>query len=87
MIESDQASDPKLSNIQKQVELGNVTVSRGIHRGESKFIKEKGLIYRQFTLHCKSTTQLVVPSCLTDKVTTLAHEITHGRSLRHYKDD
>ena len=73
-IELDQASDPKLSNIRKRVELGNVTVSRGIHRGETKFIKKKGLIYRQFTLRGKTTSQLVVPSSLTDRVMTLAHE-------------
>ena len=73
-IESDQASDPKLSNIRKRVELGNVTVSRGIHRGETKFIMKKGLIYRQFTLRGKTTSQLVVPWSLTDRVMTLAHE-------------
>ena len=73
-IELDQASDPKLSNIRKRVELGNVTVSRGIHRGETKFIMKKGLIYRQFTLRGKTTSQLVVPSSLTDRVMTLAHE-------------
>ena len=73
-IELDQAADPKLSNIRKRVELGNVTVSRGIHRGETKFIMKKGLIYRQFTLHGKTTSQLVVPSSLTDRVMTLAHE-------------
>ena len=49
-------------------------MSRGIHRGETKFIMKKGLIYRQFTLHGKTTLQLVVPSSLTDKVMTLAHE-------------
>ena len=73
-IELDQASDPKLLNIRKRVELGNVTVSRGIHRGETKFIMKKGLIYRQFTLRGKTTSQLVVPSSLTDMVMTLAHE-------------
>ena len=73
-IESDQASDPKLSNIRKRVELGNVIVSRVIHRGETKSIMKKGLIYRQFTLRGKTTSQLVVPSSLTDKVMTLAHE-------------
>ena len=35
---------------------------------------KKGLINRQFTLHGKTTLQLVVPSSLTDKVITLAHE-------------
>ena len=73
-IELDQASDPKLSNIRKRVELGNMTVSRGIHRSETKFIMKKGLIYRQFTLRGKTTSQLVVPSSLTDRVMTLAHE-------------
>ena len=38
VIEAGQASDPKLSNILKRVELGNVTVSQGIHRGETKFV-------------------------------------------------
>ena len=49
-------------------------MSRGIHRGETKFIMKKGLIYRQFTLRGKTTSQLVVPSSLTDRVMTLAHE-------------
>ena len=73
-IKSDQASDPKLSNIGKRVELGNITVSQGIHRGETKFIIKKGLIYRQFTLRGKTTLQLVLPSSLTDRVMNLAHE-------------
>ena len=51
-----------------------MTVSRGIHRGETKFIMKKGLIYWQFTLRGKTTPQLVVPSSLTDRVMTLAHE-------------
>ena len=44
-VELDQASDPKLSNIRKRVELGNVTVSRGIHRGETKFIMKKTFLF------------------------------------------
>ena len=36
---------------------------------------KKGLIYRQFTLPGKTTSQLVVPSSLTNKVMTLAHEL------------
>ena len=72
-INSDQAPDPKLSNIRKRVELGNVTVSRGIHQVETKFLMKKGLIYRQFTLCGKTTSQPVVPSSLTNKVMTLAH--------------
>ena len=35
---------------------------------------KKGLIYWQFTLRGKTTSQLVVPSSLTNKVMTLAHE-------------
>ena len=35
---------------------------------------KKGLIYQQFTLRGKTTWQLVVPSSLTNKVMTLAHE-------------
>ena len=50
-----------------------MTVSRGIHHRETKFIMKKGLIYRQF-LHGKTTSQLVVPWSLTDRVMTLAHE-------------
>ena len=61
-IESDQASELKLLNIRNRVELGNVTVSRGIHRRETKFIMKKGLIYPQFILRCKTTLQYVVPS-------------------------
>ena len=49
-------------------------MSRGIHRGETKFLMKKGLIYRQFTLCGKITSQLVVPSSLTNKVMTFAHE-------------
>ena len=49
-------------------------MSWGIHRGETKFIMKKGLIYPQFTLRGKTTSQLVVPSSLTDRVMTLAHE-------------
>ena len=49
-------------------------MSWGIHREETKFIMKKGLIYRQFTLRGKTTSQLVIPSSLTDRVMTLAHE-------------
>ena len=49
-------------------------MSRGIHPGETKFIMKKGLNYRQFNMRGKTTSQLVVPSSLTDKVMTLAHE-------------
>ena len=86
VIEADQASDPKLSNIQKRVELDNPTVSWRKLSGERKFVMKRGLIYQQFTLRGKTTSQLVAPSSLTDKVMTLAHE-PHGRSFRHSKDN
>ena len=73
MIERGQASDSKLSNILKRLELGNITLSRGIHQ-ETEFVMKKGLIYRQFTLRGKTTSQLVVRSSLTNKVMALAHE-------------
>ena len=41
VIEADQASDPKLLNIRRQVELGNVTVSWGILRGETIFVMKR----------------------------------------------
>ena len=73
MIERGQASDPKLANILKRLELGNITVSRGIHQ-ETEFVMKKGLIYRQFTLRGKTTSQLAVRSSLTNKDMALAHE-------------
>ena len=33
-----QDSDPKLNGIRQRVESGSVTVSRGLHRGETKFV-------------------------------------------------
>ena len=74
LLETDQTLHPNLSNIRKQVELGNVTIKRGIYRVETKFMMKKGLINRQFTLRGKTTLQLVVPSSLTKKVMALAHE-------------
>ena len=56
-----QANDPKLDIIRRRVESGDVTVSRGLHRGETKFIRKKDLMYRQFTLGNKVTQQLVIP--------------------------
>ena len=44
-----QATDPNLDTIRGRVESGNITVSRGLNRGETKFVQKKGLLYRQFT--------------------------------------
>ena len=56
-----QATDPKLDSIRRRVDSGNITVSRGLNRGETKFIRKKDLTYRQFTKGNKATLQLVIP--------------------------
>ena len=69
-----QATDPNLDSIKSRVESGNITVSRGLNRGETKFVRKKGLLYRQFTKGNKVTLQLVVPEGFREKVLRLAHE-------------
>ena len=69
-----QATDPNLASIRGRVESGNITVIRGLNRGETKFVRKKGLLYRQFTKENKVTLQLVVPEGLREKVLRLAHE-------------
>ena len=49
-------------------------MSRGLNRGETKFVRKKGLLYRQFTKGNKVTLQLVVPGVFREKVLRLAHE-------------
>ena len=69
-----QATDPNLDSIRGRVESGSITVSRGLNRGETKFVRKKGLLYRQFTKRNKITLQLVVPVGFREKVLRLAHE-------------
>ena len=69
-----QATDPNLDNIRGRVESGSITVSRGLNRGETKFVRKKGLLYRQFTKGNKVTLQLVIPVGFREKVLRLAHE-------------
>ena len=70
-----QATDPNLNSIRGRVESGNITVSRGLNRGETKFLQKKSLLYRQFTMGNKVTLQLVVPEGFREKVLLrLAHE-------------
>ena len=69
-----QATDPNLDTIRGRVESGNITVSRVLNRGETKFVRKKGLLYRQFTKGNKVTVQLVVPVGFREKVLRLAHE-------------
>lgn len=69
-----QSTDPKLNGIRQRVESGVVTVSRGLKRGETKFIRKKDLLYRQFTKGNKVTLQLVIPEGFLEKVLRLAHE-------------
>ena len=69
-----QATDPNLDSIRGRVESGSITVNRGLNRGETKFVRKKGLLYRQFTKGNKVTLQLVVPVGFREKVLRLAHE-------------
>ena len=69
-----QDSDPKLNGIRQRVESGRVTVSRGMNRGETKFVLKQDLMYRQFTKGNKLTLQLVIPESFRAKVLRLAHE-------------
>ena len=48
-------------------------MSRGLNRGETNFVRKKGLFYRQFTKGNKATLQLV-PEGFREKVLRLAHE-------------
>ena len=69
-----QATDPKFDSISRRVDSGNITVSRGLNRGETKFIRKKDLTYRQFTKGNKDTLQLVIPEGFREEVLRLAHE-------------
>ena len=69
-----QDTDPNLDSIRGRVESGSITVSRGLNRGETKFVRKKGLLYRQFTKGNKVTLQLVIPVGFREKVLRLAHE-------------
>ena len=41
-----QATVPKFDSIRRRVDSGNITVSRGLNRGETKLVRKKGLLYR-----------------------------------------
>ena len=69
-----QATDPNLDTIRGRVDSGSITVSRGLNRGETKFVRKGGLLYRQFTKGNKDTVQLVLPEGFRVKVLRLAHE-------------
>ena len=69
-----QDTDPNLDSIRGRVESGSITVSRGLNRGETKFVRKKGLLYRQFTKGNKVTLQLVIPVGFREKILRLAHE-------------
>ena len=69
-----QATDPNVDSIRGRVESGNITVSPDLNRGETKFVRKKDLLYRQFTKGNKVTLQLVVPGGFRENVLRLAHE-------------
>ena len=54
-----QATDGNLENIRCRVKSGKVTVSRGLNRGQTKFVERKDLLYREFTKGNKVKLQLV----------------------------
>ena len=43
-----QATDGNLENIRCRVKSGKVTVSCGLNRGQTKFVKRKDLLYRVY---------------------------------------
>ena len=67
------ATDPNLGSIKGRVESGNFTMSRGLNRGETKFVQKKDLLYRQFTKGKNAALQLVVSEGFREKVLRLAH--------------
>ena len=69
-----QATDPNLDSIRGKVESGNITMRRGLNRGETMFVRKKSLLYGQFTKGNKLTLQLVVSEGFRAKVLRLAHE-------------
>ena len=69
-----QAQATNLDSIRSRVESGNITMSRGLNRGETKCVRKKGLLYRQFTKGNNVTLQIVVPEGFREKVLRLAHE-------------
>ena len=66
-------SDPKLEHIRRRADSGVVTKSRGLNRSETKIVKRRDLMYRQFTQGNKSSFELV-PTSFREKVLKLAHE-------------
>ena len=69
-----QQNDPSLDLIKRKVQSGTVSVTRGLNRGEAKFVCKKDFMYRQFTLGKRISLQLVVPYGYREKVLKLAHE-------------
>ena len=73
-LEKAQATDGNLENIRCSVKSGKVTVSRGLNRGQTKFVEKRDLLYREFTTGNKVTLQLVVPDGFREKVMRLAYK-------------
>ena len=48
-------------------------MSRGLKRGQTKFVERKDLLHRELTKGNKVTLQLVVPEGFREKVIKLAH--------------
>ena len=73
-VKKGQEEDDTLEQIRKLVKSGEKRVCRGKNRGEVKFVKKNGLVYREYVYDKKKHQQLVVPKLLREKVMKLAHE-------------
>ena len=85
-LKQTQATDKNIGSIRGRVESGNFTMSRGLNRGETKFVQKKDLLYRQFARGNNATLQLVVPEGFREKVLRLAHEtlLTEHLAIDNY---
>ena len=81
-----QATDANLDNIRFRLKSGRVTVSRGLNRGQTKFVERKNLLYREFTKGNKVTFQLVVPEGFRWKSNEIGARNLDVRSLGHEND-
>ena len=60
--------------MRRRLKSDNVTVSGGLKRDQTKFVKKKDLLYREFTKGNKASLQFVVPEGFREEVLRLAHE-------------
>ena len=73
-VKKGQEEDDSLEQIRKLVRSGEKRICRGRNRGEVKFVKKNGLIYREYTYNGRNHQQLIVPKTFRERVMKLAHE-------------